>query len=127
MRKIIKAEKFTKQDLVKLENESIDNAHHFMIKFHKSHYDIRRNQNPFRISFEQMNKIFGEPNIVEDGGSIWILKYKRKLFSIHTGVQGSQVFKIFKKRSDNKNIAFDRDFSNEMESFYNQLFEQFKK
>lgn len=134
MRKIKKVENQSEQNLVIMDSEgnlreSIGNASHFMNKFLKSHYEIRRNKNPFSISYDQMHRTFGEPNIdAGNHGFTWVLKYKGNIFSINTHNQeGSQISRVFKKRKENaKHLAFDRKFSDEMEDFYNQLFEQLR-
>lgn len=131
MRKIKKAENLAQKDLVAIENvggwrEPITNAYHFITKFYKSHYDVKRNKSPFKISFEQMNKTFGEPNMIKDSDATWILKFKKELFIIDANNNGSQIYKVIQNYKHKVSIACNKNFSNSMEEFYNQLFEQFE-
>jgi hypothetical protein len=126
---IKKVENYTLDDYKKDKNngiifEPIGNAHFFFLKFIKSGDENRRKRSPHNISYEQMNNVFGNPNFLDDYKEdyFWIFEFDNKRFAVCTNTrEGSNIYEIF---SDNIDRIYDKQFSIDIEKFYNQLFSQ---
>lgn len=121
---IKKIDNFSEKDMYVFYLQSFGNAHYFMMNFLNSGDNNRIKNNPHGIKYDRMFKEFGEPNFIRDydGSYFWILEYKGEKYSVDVNEhEGSMICKFF---NDVEFRTYNKQFNQDAQNFYNQLFKQ---